>query len=212
MSEAMLSLLHQARMRGIDPAPPDWHAAFGNQAPLEVDLGCGRGVYALERARGCPAVNVVALEVRKKWLVRLRARAHQAGLRNLRAIRCDVRLDLPVLFAPKTVSGFTIHHPDPWWKKRHRTRRLVRPALVGVLVDLLRAGGWIFAQTDVPDLADEMESVFAGCSRLTPIDPAAHQHTRMGGTRSHREAKCLQVGIPVRRMAYVATREEPEQP
>jgi len=208
----MLSLVRQAQMRGVEPVPPDWQAAFGNQAPVEVDLGCGRGVYALERATRFPGVNVVALEVRKKWLVQLRARARRQGVLNLRAVRCDVSEDLPMLFAPATVSGFTIHHPDPWWKKRHRKRRLVRPSLVEVLVHLLRPGGWIFAQTDVPDLADEMQSVLAACDRLTAVDPVAHQRTCLGGIRSHRESKCRQAGIPVRSVACVLDRLHPDTP
>lgn len=209
----MLSLVRQARMRGVDdPAPPDWRAAFGNQAPLEVDLGSGRGVYALERAARFPFVNVVALEIRKKWLVQLRAHARRRGVRNLRAVRCDVAEDLPMLFAPATVSGFTIHHPDPWWKKRHRKRRLVRPTMVALLVRLLRPGGWIFAQTDVPDLADEMQSVFAACDRLSAVDPVVHQDTCLGGIRSHRESKCRQAGIPIRSMAYVLDKLCPEPP
>ena len=76
----MLSLRRQAMLRQVEPAPPDWAKAFGRTVPLEVDLGCGRGDYAWQRAAGCPAVGVVALDMRRKWISNLRRAAQREGL------------------------------------------------------------------------------------------------------------------------------------
>ena len=165
----MLSLLRHAQLRNIIPAPPDWEKAFGADAPIEVDLGCGRGDYAWERATRFPGVHVVALETRKKWIARLRLRCRKAGVLNLRAIRCDATQDLPVLFAENSVRGFTVHHPDPWWKKRHHKRRLVRPRVVRQMAKMLQPGGFVYLQTDVPDLAEEIRSVFSSCEESPPL-------------------------------------------
>jgi tRNA (guanine-N7-)-methyltransferase len=198
----MLPLRLQASRRHVEPQPPRWEIAFGRSAPLEVDLGCGRGEYAFERARSHPEVDVVALETRKKWIDRLRTRSRNADLRNLRAIRCDVTQDLSVLFGPGSISAITIHHPDPWWKKRHHKRRLVQPAFVELLARLLRPGGFVFLQTDVPDLAEEMSVAFASHAAFDRLDGERCKRERLGELRSHREKRCLRLGIPIQRIAF----------
>jgi tRNA (guanine-N7-)-methyltransferase len=198
----MLSLLRHAQLRNIIPVPPDWEKAFGATAPIEVDLGCGRGDYAWQRAAGFPDIHVVALETRRKWITRLRQRCRQAGVNNLRAIRCDATQDLPVLFARNSVRGFTIHHPDPWWKKRHHKRRLVNPHVVLQMAEILQTGGFVYLQTDVPDLAEEIRAVFSSCGDFQPLAAEEFRREHLGGLQSHREKKCLQLGIPVQRLAY----------
>jgi tRNA (guanine-N7-)-methyltransferase len=199
----MISLRRRAFLLNIRLAPPDWRVAFGNDAPIEVDLGCGRGTYAWQRALQSSGVNIVALDVRRRWIQDLRKRCLREGVANLRAVRCDVNEDLPLLFKVGSVSGITIHHPDPWWKKRHRKRRMVRPALVEDLARLLAPGGWIFVQTDVPDLAEDMRTTFNACEKLITAEADKIHSERMGGLRSHREQKCLEKGIPILRMAFV---------
>ena len=204
----MRSLSFEAAIRGVRPRPPRWDVAFGRNAPLEVDLGCGRGRYALERAANFPGIDVVALESRRKWVHLIRQRAAKAGLKNIRAIQCDVARDLDMLFEPKSVRGFTIHHPDPWWKKRHRKRRLVRPELASRLVELLEPEGFIYFQTDVPDLAGEAKEIFGSLPELEQTDAIELRAKVLGGIKSHREAKCLELGIPVSRLAWLKLRTE----
>jgi tRNA (guanine-N7-)-methyltransferase len=193
-------------LRNVEPSPPKWDIAFGREAPLEVDLGCGRGQYALERAVCCPAVNMVALDSRRKWITALRTLCHTRGIANLRAIRCDVSEDLPVLFAASSVNAFTIHHPDPWWKKRHRKRRLIHAAFVELLQCLLKPGGFVFIQSDVPDLIAENQVVFEENHSFQVVDGDLVKREWMHGIMSHREARCLKQGIPIQRIAYVRTR------
>jgi len=207
----MLSLSRHAQLRNITPAPPDWEKAFGAAAPIEVDLGCGRGDYAWQRARENPGIHVVALETRRKWIARLRQMCRKAGVTNLRAIRCDATLDLPILFAPDSVRGFTIHHPDPWWKKRHHKRRMVQRRLIPQIVEILQPEGFVYLQTDVLDLAEDIRSIFASFSLFQPISAEGFRQEHLGGLQSHREKKCLQRGIPIQRLAYILTgpKEEP---
>lgn len=184
------------------PRPPDWSRAFGRRLALEVDLGCGRGHYALARARSAPDSGVVAIDTRDKWIREIRQRARLEELANLRALRCDAKVDLPLLFGPATVSGFTVLHPDPWWKKRHRKRRLIQPELVSLLAALLLPGGWIFIQSDVPDLTRQMARAFDAEPALAAHDPEAILHGHLGGLQSHRARRCAELGIPIQRLAY----------
>ncbi len=190
-------------MRKVDPTPPQWEATFGRQAPMEVDLGCGRGDYAWQRAHQAPAINMVALDTKPKWIEQLQARCHDQGRKNLVPLRCDISEDLLLLFAPQTISGFTVHHPDPWWKKRHRKRRLVKPELVATLAQLLVPSGWVYLQTDVSDLGEDMKQTFAASPQFAAIDAEKLRSDHLAGLHSHREQKCQQQGIPIYRYAFV---------
>ena len=204
----MIPLKRLAMLRKVTPNPPDWSAAFRRIAPIEVDLGCGRGHYAQERACNAPEINIVALDYKRKWIQHLKNQAKIQDIQNLVAIRCDVSEDLPILFAPKSIQGFTIFHPDPWWKKRHRKRRLVNKHFVKLLSNLLVPQGWIYLQTDVDDLAAEIQACFESQKSFRALDPVKHQTQQLKNTRSHREEKCNQLGVPVRRLAYTLTHEE----
>jgi tRNA (guanine-N7-)-methyltransferase len=204
----MISIRRSTLLRNVNPAPPDWRKAFGNSAPIEVDLGCGRGSYAWQRATRFPEVNVVALDVRRKWIQLIRKQARKAGLLNLRAIRCDVTQDLCMLFSEGSITGFTSHHPDPWWKKRHKKRRMIRPEVVALLAHLLIPGGGVYLQSDVPDLADEMRACFESHEAFISVDAYKFLQNRLGGLQSHRERKCIEKGIPIERMAYIIKGEE----
>ncbi|HUU02628.1 MAG TPA: methyltransferase domain-containing protein [Myxococcota bacterium] len=199
----MKSLRRSTLQRNVDPSPPDWRAAFGRTAPIEVDLGCGRGDYAWQAAVIRPGINVVALDSRKKWIEHLRDRCSAEDLGNLLAIRCDILEDLPILFRRGSINAFTIHHPDPWWKKRHRKRRLIQPAMIEQLASFLVEGGWIYLQTDVPDLAAEIRALFSNSESFDEIDALQVHDEWMGCLRSHREKKCIELGIPFTSMAYV---------
>ncbi len=199
-------------MGRLDPRPPDWEAAFGRRAPIEVDLGCGRGNYVIERARRSPGIDLVAVDTKRRWIGLIRERAARESLTNLRAIRCDVRCDLPLLFAGGSVSGFTLHHPDPWWKKRHRKRRLVQADFVDQLSRYLVEGGWVYVQSDVPDLAEEIRSAFLACPSFCAIDAQVLLHDVLGAVQSHRAEKCARLGIPIRRLAFRRVVQGPPEP
>ncbi|HOX46774.1 MAG TPA: hypothetical protein PK668_24470 [Myxococcota bacterium] len=198
----MLSLKRRIAIGDTAPPPADWAAEFGRRAPLEVDLGCGRGAFVLERARLLPGTDFLALEARRKWIAHLREEITRHALPNLRAVWCDLQQDLPDLFPPGSVTGFTILHPDPWWKKRHHKRRLVQLETVGLLAALLRPGGWLYFQTDVPALADEATAAFGAHPVFAPLDAEHFLAEELGGVLSHRGRRCARQGIPVTRLAF----------
>jgi tRNA (guanine-N7-)-methyltransferase len=197
----MLSLKRRIAMGETAP-PTDWATEFGRRAPLEVDLGCGHGAFVLDRAHLAPSTDFLALDARRKWIAQLRAEIARHALPNVRAVWCDLQQDLPALFTLGSVTGFTIHHPDPWWKIRHRKRRLVQLETASMLADLLRPGGWLYLQTDVPALAAEAEAAFQAQPTFAQLDAERFLAETLGGVLSHRGRRCAQQGIPVTRLAF----------
>jgi tRNA (guanine-N7-)-methyltransferase len=127
-------------------------------APLEIEIGAGRGEFIIDRAAAIPERNFLAVELSAPLVRLLAARAALAGLQNLRIVRADAR-PLVNLFLPREcVSAYHVYFPDPWPKARHAKHRLFTPWFVANLLRTMTARAALYVATDVPDYA---ESIFS---------------------------------------------------
>jgi tRNA (guanine-N(7)-)-methyltransferase len=126
---------------------------FSRVAPLEVELGAGRGEFILGRAAAMPQRNFLAVELSAPLVQLLGLRAAQTGLQNLRIVKADAR-PLVNLFLPGgCVSAYHIYFPDPWPKARHAKHRLFTPCFVINLMRTMAPGAALYVATDVADYA-----------------------------------------------------------
>jgi tRNA (guanine-N7-)-methyltransferase len=148
-----------ARMLFGCPEPteafPDWRRDFGREAPLSLEIGPGRGAFALDHAARHPELDLVAIETRRSDCELIRSRAARRGLQNLIVLQGDARLLIPRLFRPGSLGALHVQFPDPWWKKRHHKRRMVDVDFAVQMRRLLRPGGLVDFRTDVPAYARE---------------------------------------------------------
>jgi tRNA (guanine-N7-)-methyltransferase len=126
----------------------DWHAVFGNEHPVELDLGAGDGGFALAYAAAHPEINLLAVERLLGRVRKIEKRAARAGLANLRVLRLEFGYTVRHLLPPGSVSVAHILFPDPWPKRRHWPRRLIQPEFVRDLAATLRPGGEFRFTTD----------------------------------------------------------------
>lgn len=124
---------------------PEW-----GPRPVEVEIGPGRGAFALDFAALHPERTLVAIETRKADCELIRERAGKRGLQNLEVFQGDAKLLLPRLFRPGELAGAHVQFPDPWWKTRHHKRRMVDIELALRLRGLLKPGAEVDFRTDVP--------------------------------------------------------------
>src|SRR5262249_30241738 len=130
----------------------------GTEAPLEVEIGAGRGDFIIGRAATTPQRNFLAVELSLPLVQLLETRAACSALSNLRVVRMDAR-PLVNLFLPcSCVSAYHIYFPDPWPKARHAKHRLFTPSFAGNLRRTMSAGASLYVATDVRDYA---ESIFS---------------------------------------------------
>jgi len=162
-----------------DELYPDWKRDFGRNAPLELEIGPGRGAFALDHAARHPEIDLVVIEARRSDCELIRARALKRGLRNLMVLHGDARLLLPRLFPPRSLAGLHVQFPDPWWKRRHYKRRLVDVDFAVQARRLLAPGATVDFRTDVAAYAREGERTWlqAGFERL-PDEPPEVLSTR----------------------------------
>ena len=165
----------------IDPHElfPDWKRDFGRAAPLELEIGPGRGAFALDHAERHPELDLIVIETRRSDCELIRSRAAKRGLRNLMVLHGDARLLVPRLFPPGSLAAVHLQFPDPWWKRRHHKRRMLDADFGHQTRALLATGGIVDFRTDVPAYAREGEQTWleAGFERL-PDEPPEVLSTR----------------------------------
>jgi tRNA (guanine-N7-)-methyltransferase len=173
---------------------------------VEVELGPGRGWFLVERAEVEPRAALIGLEIRRKWasIVDGRLSAKGFGVRA-RVFAEDARIALPRLGPDRSVRRFFVHFPDPWWKKRHAKRLLVRAGFLDEIARLLEPGGELFVQTDVEERAAGYEEIASLDDRFV-ADGDAPGSPRLAdnpyAARSSRERRAIADGLPVHRLRW----------
>lgn len=160
------------RVFAIDPLE-----IFGRSAPIEIEIGAGKGEFIVERAAAHPDRNFLAVELSGTIARVLAVRCGRAGVDNLRVARMDARTLINLMLADASVSAFHIYFPDPWPKERHVKHRLFTPTLAGGLYRTLAPGGTAYVATDVRDYAGEIFPMMsdAGFVRAAEAPPGAER-------------------------------------
>jgi tRNA (guanine-N7-)-methyltransferase len=169
----------------------------------EIEIGPGRGWFLVERLEAVPSVRMVGLEIRRKWATIVDRRLAERGLSSRgRVFAEDARLVLPRI-PTGTVGAVFVHFPDPWWKKRHKKRRVATASLLTDVVRVLAPGGELFLQTDVEERADEFDALVRTEPLLSPWSGAsARVSENPYQARSPRERRAIRDGLPVVRLRY----------
>jgi tRNA (guanine-N7-)-methyltransferase len=191
-----------------DEVRPDWTAIFGVECPLHLEIGSGRGHFALDYA-ATHDVNFIAIEMRRSDCDDIRRRRDKRGLRNLEVFQGDARLLLPRFFTDGQLEAIHIHCPDPWWKKRHHRRRLIADDFGLQLWSLLKVGGELDLRTDVPAYSTAMVET---CEQIIGFQNAhgpGQERPREGLILSTRERRYAITGQPVFRYEYRRPAGEP---
>ncbi len=147
-------------------------ALFARVAPLEIELGAGRGDFIIARAAAYPERNFLAVELAGTIAQLMAIRAGRAGLDNLRVARMDARPLVNLMLPEASVAAYHIYFPDPWPKERHVKHRLFNPILIAGLKRTLRHAAPLYVATDVAAYA---EAIFAalGAAGFVRVDDAA---------------------------------------
>jgi tRNA (guanine-N7-)-methyltransferase len=154
------------------PTSLAWHNVFGNDHPVEVEVGFGKGLFLLTAARACPNVNFLGVEIIRKYQFFVATRLAKRHLANVRVALADARLFFRDYVAADSCQAVHVYFPDPWWKKRHLKRRLFTAEFAAQCERVLRLGGRLHIVTDVAEYFAVITGLVAERTWLRPLPPA----------------------------------------
>ncbi len=150
---------------------PDFPEIFQRRAPLFLEIGFGNGACLVEMAEANPDRDYIGVEVHRPGVGHLLLLIQQRGLSNIR-IYCHDALDILEQCIPDhSLSGIHLFFPDPWPKKRHHKRRIVKPEFAQLSARKLHDQGYFHAATDWEGYAEEMLEVLNDCRSLRNTSP-----------------------------------------
>ena len=149
--------------------PLDWSAFFGNGRPVQVEIGPGKGVFLAHAGGMLPGSNFVGVERAKKYAIASAERVVKAGLENVRLVSGDGQEFLERYVPEGSVEVLHVYFPDPWWKARHRKRRVVNERFLDRASKVVRAGGELRVLTDVEEYFLDIADLLAARPCFRPI-------------------------------------------
>ena len=133
-----------------------------------LEVGFGNGHHLVELAKRNYDKLIVGSEVYENGVATTCFSLFQNKIQNAKVFHGDVRYMLN-LFKHKTVDRLYILFPDPWTKKRHKSRRLLSLSNVGYFSKILKSKGYICIATDVEDYCTEIEDTFSNLDQFERI-------------------------------------------
>jgi len=174
-------------------APVDFERAFGRAAPIELEIGTGKGRFLLDAAASRPERSFLGLELQAEYARIVMSKAARLGLTNIRVEALDGGAFVARRLAPGSLAALHVFFPDPWPKARHHKRRLVCPDFARAAARALSPGAPLRVASDHAGYWAVIEEVLDGSPHLTRDAPSDWL------TGTDYELKALAAGKPVGR-------------
>lgn len=133
--------------------PGTWHKIFGNDNPVHIEIGMGKGKFIYTMAKEHPEINYVGIEKYSSVLLRAVQKMEQEELHNLRFLRMEAE-NITGVFGPEEVDRIYLNFSDPWPKDRHAKRRLPSREFLARYGVILKKEGRLEFKTDNRELFD----------------------------------------------------------
>ncbi|MEO8485647.1 MAG: tRNA (guanosine(46)-N7)-methyltransferase TrmB [Betaproteobacteria bacterium] len=165
-------------------SPLDFARTFGRNAPVVVEIGCGMGETTAAIAAAHRETDFLGIEVHAPGIGAILNRIEAGKLANLRMVQHDAVEVVDAMIPPGSLAGVHVYFPDPWPKKRHHKRRLLKPTFVHALAQRIVPGGYLHAATDWAPYAEEIlatlssEALLANTAQRYAPRPAWRPQTK----------------------------------
>ncbi|GGE19739.1 tRNA (guanine-N(7)-)-methyltransferase [Marinithermofilum abyssi] len=175
-----------------------WRNLFGNDQPIYMELGTGKGRFLSTVCQVKPGINWIGVERIEEVLLQALQKAEEAECENLRFLWMDIR-QLDEAFAENEADRIYLHFSDPWPKKRHAKRRLTYSFFLEKYKQVLRPGGHVILKTDNEQLFDfSLEQLEAAGFRLLEQTRDLHNSPfAVDNVMTEYEEKFVSRGMPI---------------
>ena len=179
-------------LRTVDDltVPLAQESLFPSPAPLEVELGSGKGLFLHDASGENPHHNFIGVEIARKFAEFGAARLARSERPNALMFQGDGLKLFREFIGDETVCAVHVYFPDPWWKKRHRRRRVMNEAFLADAWRVLQPGGRLHFWTDVQEYFETTLELIARATRFTgPFDVPEKAATHDLDYRTHFERR-----------------------
>lgn len=188
---------HLVPIAAIEPAG-DPRAAFRSHAPVELEIGSGKGLFLAAASAARPDTNFLGVEISAGYARLCAGRLAAARATNARIVHGDGTFLVRSLLPDASLAAIHVYFPDPWWKARHRKRRVLSDTFLEHAARILVASGSLHVWTDVEEYFRETLTLAAATGLFSapveePPRPAAHDLDY----RTHFERRTRLAGQPV---------------
>jgi tRNA (guanine-N7-)-methyltransferase len=188
------------------PQPFDPGSVFPAAAPVELEVGSGKGLFLQSAAAATPGRNFLGIEIAHGYARLIAGKLATAGLTNARIIHGDAGFLVGALLPDACLAGMHVYFPDPWWKARHRKRRVLSEPFLLQAGRVLAPGAVLHVWTDVEEYFQEAMAAaratgLYGEPGTEPAGEAGHDLDY----RTHFERRTRKAGMPVWRAALERT-------
>ena len=178
-----------------------WNQVFGNDNPIQIEVGMGKGRFIMELAQQNPDINYIGIERYSSVLLRGLQKRAQLELNNIYFMCIDAK-NMADYFAPGEVDKIYLNFSDPWPKDRHAKRRLTSTRFLERYDNILTPEGRVMFKTDNKDLFDfSLEQVEeAGWILENHTYDLHHSEYNEGNVMTEYEEKFSAKGNPICRL------------
>lgn len=178
----------------------DFEDIFGNQNPLVLEIGCGKGQFACTYAEKNPNRNVIAVECEAGVLVKACEKAQSMELSNIRFLEMKAEY-LPIFLKPNIISEIYLNFSTPFPKKTYEKHRLTHKSFLEIYKSLLYSDGFIAQKTDNQGLFEfSVESFSQNGFALYNVSLDLHKSDFNGNIVTEYEQKFAEQGMPIYRL------------
>ena len=199
-----------AHLYTIDDLPNPWDSAqlFAQCAPLEIELGSGKGLFLQNAAERRPQHNFLGVEVSRKYARFTAARLAKRNIKNAMVVHGEGLRLFHELVPDEALAAVHVYFPDPWWKKRHRRRRVLTEGFLSDVVRTLQEQGRFYFWTDVKEYFDTTLQLIAEKTPLVgPLEVPERTSQHDLDYHTHFERRTRLNDEPVYRSEFVKQRD-----
>lgn len=178
-----------------------WNTLFGNDHPIHVEIGMGKGKFIMQLAEQNPNINYIGIEKYSSVLLRALQKREEVELNNLYLLRFDAEY-ISDIFDKEELSRIYLNFSDPWPKDRHAKRRLTSKEFLNRYDQCLKKEGEVEFKTDNRTLFDfSLEETKLAGWELRAVTFDLHQSEYLAGNvMTEYEERFVAMGNPIHKM------------
>lgn len=178
-----------------------WKKYFGNDNPVYLEIGTGKGKFITTLASQNPGINYIGIEKYSSVLVRALEKQSELMLPNLVFIRMDAE-NIETIFDKDEIDRIYLNFSDPWPKDRHAKRRLTSRQFFARYNNILKPDGWVEFKTDNRALFDfSVEEVGEAGWNLKAVTYDLHNSDmNIGNVMTEYEIRFSEMGTPINKL------------